>query len=271
MARSILCGKEVVVCVVVVVMSGWVGSVGTFADAASEIEQAKVSIASLLSGGDVAGADAVLEGLLALADSEAKGRAVQQIGAAYKGAKQYSKAILLAEYVLEKWPGAELALKHGLPGEGACTATVKYSDVEGGEASVSVGAECTLNWGDGNIDADPNFTDSTNDDYHLKSQAGRWDPNTQSWTQDGVTSPRIDAGDPGCPFGDELVRTIINFARFNALLQNRFGLGGVHRQPASALLRMIRLVVIARAATPRRFLSLRRLRLLRFARNDKPS
>jgi len=32
-------------------------------------------------------------------------------------------------------------------------------------------------------------------DYHLKSQAGRWEPETQTWIQDEVTSPCIDAGD----------------------------------------------------------------------------
>ncbi len=40
-------------------------------------------------------------------------------------------------------------------------------------------------------------------DYHLKSQAGRWDPNNESWVQDDVTSPCIDAGDPNSPIGDE--------------------------------------------------------------------
>lgn len=40
-------------------------------------------------------------------------------------------------------------------------------------------------------------------DYHLKSQAGRWDPNAGSWVQDDVTSPCIDAGDPNDPIGDE--------------------------------------------------------------------
>jgi predicted outer membrane repeat protein len=33
-------------------------------------------------------------------------------------------------------------------------------------------------------------------DYHIKSQAGRWDPNTTQWIQDDVTSPCVDAGDP---------------------------------------------------------------------------
>ena len=36
-------------------------------------------------------------------------------------------------------------------------------------------------------------------DYHLKSQAGRFDPNTQIWVQDDVTSLCIDTGDPNSP------------------------------------------------------------------------
>jgi hypothetical protein len=40
-------------------------------------------------------------------------------------------------------------------------------------------------------------------DCHLKSQAGRWDPNSVSWVQDDVTSPCIDAGDPNSPVGEE--------------------------------------------------------------------
>jgi len=40
-------------------------------------------------------------------------------------------------------------------------------------------------------------------DYHLKSQAGRWDPNSETWVQDDVTSPCIDAGDPASSVGDE--------------------------------------------------------------------
>ncbi|MBL7154575.1 MAG: right-handed parallel beta-helix repeat-containing protein, partial [Phycisphaerae bacterium] len=79
--------------------------------------------------------------------------------------------------------------------------------------------------GYGNIDADPCFIDPgrwvdsrdpnivvdpnhmyaawVNGDYHLKSQAGRYDPNTQTWVQDDVTSPCIDAGDPNSPLGPE--------------------------------------------------------------------
>lgn len=86
--------------------------------------------------------------------------------------------------------------------------TVSYSNVAGG-------------WeGTGNIDEDPLFAapgywnsngtpnDSNDDfwvdgDYHLKSQAGRYDPVTDSWVIDDQTSPCIDAGDPGSLIGDE--------------------------------------------------------------------
>ena len=72
-----------------------------------------------------------------------------------------------------------------------------------GESSVSY---CNVqgDWpGEGNIDADPLFADPENGDYHLKSQAGRWDSISQSWVVDDVTSPCIDAGDPSSPIGLE--------------------------------------------------------------------
>jgi hypothetical protein len=57
--------------------------------------------------------------------------------------------------------------------------------------------------GAGNIDADPCFAAPDNGDYHLKSQAGRWDSNSTSWIKDNVTSPCIDAGEPSGPIGLE--------------------------------------------------------------------
>lgn len=71
-------------------------------------------------------------------------------------------------------------------------ATVTYSDVQGGFA------------GEGNIDAEPLFADPANGDYHLKSQAGRWEPATQAWITDDVTSPCIDTGDPNSDWTAEL-------------------------------------------------------------------
>ncbi len=50
---------------------------------------------------------------------------------------------------------------------------------------------------------DPNDDFWVDGDYHLKSLAGRWDPNSQRWVMDDVSSPCIDAGDPNSPVGDE--------------------------------------------------------------------
>jgi len=64
-------------------------------------------------------------------------------------------------------------------------------------------------WGniyDPNIHVEPNDPNAiwVDGDYHLKSQAGRWDPNRQSWVQDDVNSPCIDAGDPNSDWTREL-------------------------------------------------------------------
>ena len=40
-------------------------------------------------------------------------------------------------------------------------------------------------------------------DYHLQSQAGRWDDKTGTWQQDKLSSPCIDAGDPVTGVGRE--------------------------------------------------------------------
>ena len=70
---------------------------------------------------------------------------------------------------------------------------VAYSNVQAGQPGE----------GEGNVDVDPRFADATSGDYHLKSQAGRWDPDIQSWVYDSVTSLCIDKGDPLSPVGDE--------------------------------------------------------------------
>lgn len=76
---------------------------------------------------------------------------------------------------------------------GSYTITFRYSDIKGGWSGDGVN----------NIDGDPCFADVDANDFHLKSQAGRWDPNTKTWVQDDVTSPCIDAGDPNSPIGLE--------------------------------------------------------------------
>ena len=70
---------------------------------------------------------------------------------------------------------------------------IRFNDIQGG-------------WqGGGNIDVNPLFADRQNRDYHLVSEGGRWDSNSESWVNDGMTSPCIDAGDPQSPIGDELI------------------------------------------------------------------
>jgi len=83
--------------------------------------------------------------------------------------------------------------------------TVKYCDVKGGRASITVsGTYSTYTWGEGNINLDPLFANPTDPnlrkrDYHLKSLVGRWNPTTQTWVRDLIHSPCIDTGDPNDP------------------------------------------------------------------------
>jgi len=86
---------------------------------------------------------------------------------------------------------------------GSASLNVLYTNVQGGQEGAQAWAGSELIWGEGNIDADPHFADLRNHDYYLKSQAGRWGPNSESWVVDDVTSPCIDAGDPNSAVGDE--------------------------------------------------------------------
>ncbi len=82
-------------------------------------------------------------------------------------------------------------LRDNHPDQISGSAVVSYCNVKGGFP------------GQDNIDIEPLFADPDNGDYHLQSQAGRWDPVTGGWGQDDVTSPCIDAGDPSVSVGHE--------------------------------------------------------------------
>ncbi|MDT8300551.1 MAG: right-handed parallel beta-helix repeat-containing protein [Sedimentisphaerales bacterium] len=83
--------------------------------------------------------------------------------------------------------------------------TINYSDIEGGQNGVSIsGSYSTLTWGPGNISAEPLFAAPAAGDFHLKSEAGRWDLNSTSWVKDDITSPCIDAGDPNSEWTSEI-------------------------------------------------------------------
>ncbi len=83
---------------------------------------------------------------------------------------------------------------------------INFNDIQGGFEIVGYNwltGEEEVYVGEGNIDLDPCFADSGNRDYHLKSEAGRWDPVSQTFVQDDITSPCIDAGEPGNSIGLE--------------------------------------------------------------------
>ncbi len=88
------------------------------------------------------------------------------------------------------------------------TLAITYSDLYdpySGLGNVSIDPRFAIlgYWDPNDTLADTNDDFWVEGDYHLKSQAGRWDPNSQSWVTDDVTSPCIDAGDPNSPVGDE--------------------------------------------------------------------
>jgi predicted outer membrane repeat protein len=125
------------------------------------------------------------------------------------------------------------------------TITIAYSNIKGFQSASYDVSKKTI-WGAGNIDSDPCFADpgywdtnSTPDnssddfwvdgDYHLKSQAGRFDPNTQKWIIDDVTSPCIDAGDPNSPIGVEPIPNgaVINMGAYGGTAQASKSLSNV--------------------------------------------
>jgi len=151
------------------------------------------------------------------------------------------------------WGGADLIWN-----DSGSTIMVSYSDVQGGFP------------GEGNIDADPLFANTgywdpngtpkePNDDfwiegdYHLKSEAGRWDPNSQSWVRDDVTSPCIDAGDPNSDWSGE---TWPHGERINMGAYGGTRQAGMSTQPQSMFLPRIAYIYLYDAEAAESFRSL---------------
>jgi len=53
------------------------------------------------------------------------------------------------------------------------------------------------------LSTDPRFIDASQGRFHLRSQAGRWNPETLAFELDAETSPLVDAADPVAPFNFE--------------------------------------------------------------------
>ncbi|UCG47566.1 MAG: right-handed parallel beta-helix repeat-containing protein, partial [Phycisphaerales bacterium] len=120
--------------------------------------------------------------------------------------------------------GAQIGLRYDRPWPTAPLSTagitISYSSVQGGLDAIYTNEHCRINWGIGNIDADPRFVlpgywdangtpDDPDDDiwidgdYHLGSAGWRWDAASRQWTFDRLTSRCIDAGDPASSLGTE--------------------------------------------------------------------
>ncbi|NQT20979.1 MAG: right-handed parallel beta-helix repeat-containing protein [Planctomycetes bacterium] len=97
---------------------------------------------------------------------------------------------------------AEVALRSSQGG--VSVLSVSYCDVKGGRKGVYAEKGCVLNWGEGNIAADPMFADAAAGDFHLKSKDGRWDPAGEgAWRTDKTNSPCVDTGDPKADYSGE--------------------------------------------------------------------
>ncbi|MHC4572680.1 MAG: right-handed parallel beta-helix repeat-containing protein, partial [Planctomycetota bacterium] len=100
------------------------------------------------------------------------------------------------------------------------TLNISYCDLQGHLIGISGEGSATIDIGPGIIDVDPCFVRPgswdfnavpdglVEGDYHLKSAGWRWDPNETYWTYDDVTSRCIDAGNPGAPLGNELMKVL---------------------------------------------------------------
>ncbi|MFC1714461.1 right-handed parallel beta-helix repeat-containing protein [Candidatus Poribacteria bacterium] len=82
------------------------------------------------------------------------------------------------------------------------TITISYSDVQGGEPWINgTSYNNTVNWLDGNIDANPLFVDAVNGDYHLSADsicigAGIMTPDVPTTDVEGNPRPNPDGSSP---------------------------------------------------------------------------
>jgi len=87
--------------------------------------------------------------------------------------------------------------EYGINYIGGKSINLSYNDVYNN----SLGNYNNTTAGTGDISTDPLFADPDNGDFHLKSEAGRW--NGTDWVNDTETSPCIDAGDPEDNYSSE--------------------------------------------------------------------
>jgi hypothetical protein len=85
---------------------------------------------------------------------------------------------------------------------GGTSVKVNYSNMSGDTNDNAYVYDATNTVSGANIHwVDPLFASAT--DFHLQSEAGRWDPGSMSFVFDAESSPVLDAGDPDDDVGDE--------------------------------------------------------------------
>lgn len=124
----------------------------------------------------------------------------------YEGVEALSQSAMSELWITNSilWDDTEAAGYYEIRNNGDIY--VSYCDIQGGVEGGINNSSPPLSEvydGGGNIDTDPCFANPDANDFHLKSQAGRWNPTTENCVIDAVTSPCIDAGDLSDPVGYE--------------------------------------------------------------------
>jgi parallel beta-helix repeat protein len=93
---------------------------------------------------------------------------------------------------------------------------------------------CVERGGEGSITNDPLFVDPDHNDYHIRSERGRYWPRFDIWVLDKVTSPCVDAGDPDADTLDEPVPNggRINIGAYGGTAEASLSPGEQPRPPA---------------------------------------
>ena len=73
--------------------------------------------------------------------------------------------------------------------------TILWDNTDGDLFGCRASYSCVERGGEGNITDDPLFVDPDNNDYHIRSERGRYWPEHDIWVLDKVTSPCVDGGD----------------------------------------------------------------------------